>query len=337
MDIRRLIDDWSQALRGPLKAWAYILVTVLLLACLWIVVEAEKKPPATTSDQNSHGWASIALAKIAYVVLIGASTAIFTRFLGGIGMFRDAIADVLGGDAWLDRRNDLEDLWRRITRRIFLPGFREEAKDSQEFLMALNEAMTEVVNRPERRVNYYVKNFKRWVDIRWQNKEDGIVEIIDTLDFEVIPFDESIPCQYDMIVVGMAGGNMNEYKILLRELKINGDTKDVSKITSITKENRSRASIPLSGCSVYKVYKKTSYIQNLNSDPVFVAAAGRVIWGMDSTITCKAEGLRINFEEVGVDGAFRPIRDDVDGGVIQRETRKVLLPEHGFLVVMAKI
>jgi hypothetical protein len=318
-DLKKYILDAEQSLRKPLQAWGWIAVTIVIVICFSIVI----------AEMYVWTW----IFRLAQVILIGASTALFTRFLGAMGMFRDAIADVLGDDKWLDRRNDLEDLWRRITRRIFLPGFREDSQEANGLLMALNATMNSVIHKPEQRVNYFAKNMIRRLRIYWQDPVRKIIAVEDVLETKIIPFDPLNGCTYDMIFYPTTGEQITDYTVSLSRLSLNGVEQDIALLSPIVENNRHRISVSVSGSEI-RLSRTTVSTQSVENDPIFVVGAGRVVWGLNVIITVEAEGLRINFEEVGVDGMFRLVREDA-GRVHEWSTEGALLPDQGFMVVMA--
>jgi len=309
--------DWRQALQKPIAAIPWIGFFSIIVICV-IVIEFPTVFPAWTNTP-------------AKVIAVGASTACFTRFLGGMGMFRDAIADVLGDDKWLDRRNDLEDLWRRVSRRVFMPGYSETVPDSQAFLAALNEAMTRVIRQPvTRRRGYYTRDTKRRVDVRWKDKEKKIVEIVDTVDCTVVVFDVRGEETYDVVVTPTAGEAPENYQIKLTSVEVDGQPH-----TPPQPDSNGIVPIPLKGARSHHLTRTIVFQQRIESDPLYLLAAGHVVWGMNVFLTNEAAGLRINHEEIGSQGLFRPIKK---GGLSwELDTESVLLPEQGIALIFAAI
>jgi hypothetical protein len=333
--LMQYLKDIAQALRGPLRAIAYIVATVVLSGCLWLILEADRIPTNPPPAVWSGAWFLLLSAKLAYFVLIGTSTALVTRLLGGVGMFRDAISDVLGEDAWLDRRNDLEDLWRRITRRIFLPGFREDAPDAPQLLAALNDTMTQMVHKPAQRVSYYAKDVKRRITVRWHNETARTVKMTDVLDCRIFPFEPHKGCIYEIYFTGTTGEPITDYSIQLTKLSIDEEEQDITKVKREQEGNWVRLLVELNGKRSYRLSRTLEIIQNIEADPIFVVAAGRVVWGMSAIVFCDTPAIRINFEEVGVTRVFRAVRTDDANGGFERETNGALFPEQGFMFVMA--
>ena len=174
----RFLDDYRGFTRAR-AALPYIAYTIALLACGALVA----------FPNYFYDWAVVG----AKFIGVGASTALFTRFLGGMGLFKDAISDVLGDDKWLDRRNDLEDLLRRISRRLFLPGF-QETSETTEFLSDFNNAIARMVMRSAvHRHGYYEIDVNRVVRVKWKDEAERTLEMTDTVNCDVVVFQRSRP------------------------------------------------------------------------------------------------------------------------------------------------
>jgi hypothetical protein len=112
MRMRLFWQDRWEGLKRLREGWIDAALGAFIMLCVWVL-----------HDDRTFGPLA---QKVAGAALVGGFTALFTRFLAVIGMFRDAISEVMLDDRWLDRRNDLRQLWHRITRRVFMPGFHDE-------------------------------------------------------------------------------------------------------------------------------------------------------------------------------------------------------------------
>jgi hypothetical protein len=318
-EIKKYVSDLEQALNGPLKVWAWIAITILIVVCAGVII----------FEQSVPAW----VFHFSQVILIGASTTAFTRLLGGMGLFRDAISDVLGEDRWLDRRKDLDDLWRRITRRIFLPGFREDAPDANRLMVALNATMDKLLYQPDKQVNYYQREMKRRIRIEWIDQASRKVKITDRLKTTIVPFDAQKGCQHEIRTRPTTGETLDAYTILLVSLSVDGAQQ---KVDPIIEENVHRYEVQLKGKDSFELERTMTFEQNLLQDPIYYVYAGRgVVWGLEAIIDpTPARNLRINFEEVGVEGAFKPLGDHGVGGSEEWEANGALLPNQGFQVIM---
>jgi hypothetical protein len=320
MDIklRQRLDDAERAFRGPLKVWAWIAVAIVGTICLGIVLFEQSVPTA--------------FFRIAQIVLIGASTAAFTRFMASMGMFKDALADLMQEDAWIDRRNDVEKLWGRITRRIFLPGFREDAPHAGPLLDALNQTMGQLI-KPEKRADYFAKDMRRRIEISWFDEAGRIVEIVDYLESDIVPFRPDKGCSYEMEFTPTTGELIEDYYIAIRDLCIDNEPKDPDSYRAEIVNGVTKYSVKMEGKDRHFFSRTMIYRQNVDADPIFYVAAGRVVWGMNAIITLSARGLRLNYEDIGIERAFRDVPHSAT--VTERDTRAALLPDHGFIIVMA--
>lgn len=274
--------------------------------------------------QNFYAWAVV----IATLLGIGASTALFTRLLGGMGMFRDAIADVLGDEAWLDRRNDLDDLWRRITRRVFLPGLSDSSdKSSAQFLVALNEAMTGAI--PDRRSRYYEKNVRRTATIRWVDKDKRIVEIIDTMNCEVVVFARQDQA-YEVRCSPPVGRDLADYSIVVLSARVDGKEWLGKDGRNISPEGI--LEIPLKALSTHTLSRELKFKQDLKEDPLLHLSCGHVTWGMTVTVVNLESDLKTIWEEIGISNVFQLEKNE--RCLLQLTTRAALFPEQGISLIL---
>jgi hypothetical protein len=263
----------------------------------------------------------------AKLVGVGASTALFTRFLGGMGLFKEAISDVLGEDKWLDRRNDLDDLWRRISRRIFLPGFIESNDPSaSQFLEAINDAMTKTLLRSASvHHSYYSKDATRTIVIRWADEARRLITINDTLHCKISVFGKKDD-EYRIQCLPTSGNALNDYELKLVSAKL--DKKSI--VVTAPEDGVHR--IPLKGGTSHFISREIHLIQNLLKDPLVIVSSGHVCWGMDVTIVNEIAELSLNWGESGMLGVFEKMKSEPR--LIQLRTREVLLPTQGIYIVL---
>ena len=315
------LPDWWGATASFRRSASWIAIAVTFVVCFSLKHFLFDFVPA---------WAS----SMADVLLLGLTTSLFTRVFGGMGLFRDAIADVLGEDRWLDRRRDLDDLWCGITRRIALPGFKESADDSQLLLVALNKTMNKLIHKPDQQVNYYQKDMSRRIEIGWADQEGRIIQIVDYLEAKIIPFDPSVKCRHDIIFAPSTGVDLAQNSIELREVSLSTGFGKAETPKPVDDGNRRRYSFDLSGRREYDFKRTIVSSQPLDDDPIYVVCAGRgVVLHLDAIIHVADKGLRISFMELGLEGEFKPVGPDRPDR-IERRTEAALLSEQGFIIVV---
>ena len=179
-------DRW-RASRQLRQAAPWIGITLALAICAVIVFyDASKERTGTDPLAGSGDWWLFMAAQTARLVLVGFAAAFFTRFFGSIGMYKDAISDLFREDTWLDRRNDLEDLWRDVTRRVFMPG--SDASGYKDMLHKVNEAMSQMLGDEKTRKPYFLRQARYDFYIGWKDKTKGIVDIEFNRQFDLYPF-----------------------------------------------------------------------------------------------------------------------------------------------------
>jgi hypothetical protein len=264
----------------------------------------------------------------AKLVGVGASTALFTRFLGGMGMFKDAISDVLGEDRWLDRRSDLPDLWRRITRRLFLPGY-DEKQSGPDFLGAFNNAVTKSMLRPAGLSHgYYEKEATRTIELSWKDRDKEILQLRDQLSCTVIVFSGK-PEAYSIKCSPTAGNAIEQY-----ELGLSASLDGAPVVMKGSPEGGMLVydiAIPNSNVGA-KLQREINAVQIPSSDPTYYVICGHITWGMTIIVINEAPGLKVSWEQIGVEGSFKP--ESVRSKFIHLVTKDTLLPDQGVLLVL---
>jgi hypothetical protein len=253
-------------------------------------------------------------------------------------------------EKWINRRNDLEEVWGTITRHIFMPGFNSNVPEAKDLAEALRRTMSKSVLKPEQQVNYYAKNMVRRITISWEDRAQNKVRIKDVMTTTIIPFDEKNGCDYEMIFSPTSNESIDDYTVRTEYVSVDGQDRKIEDCTFVKSDNKSSAIIKLAGRDP-RLSRAVTSIQSIESDPILVVCAGRVVWGMQAIIHVQADGLRINFEEVGVDKCFLPdpaVASPPSSSVTVQATpnclpemayftKDALLPDQGFMIVMAQM
>lgn len=318
------IREMLQAFRRPLNASGWVVLTVVItmsvaLALDWIV---------------SPSW----IRRSAELLLVSISTAFVTRFIGGMGMFRDAIADVLGEDRWLDRRNDLADLWMRISRRIFMPGFTDLTPNSNDFLTAVNQSMNNILMRNQNdRAIYYQKDARREIHIEWKDREKRIVTVKDHCTVEIYPFDPRSGCVHKIEAQPCNEQDVSDIDSVLISVKIDGTEIPLHPRRDNTESGSMVFDVKIPAKKSTILERTIHYNQILDVDPAYFVLGGTsIVWGMSASITWADVGLHVVFEEVGVDKHFNPYGAQ-SSKRIGRRTWGALLAGQGFVLVILPV
>jgi len=301
----------------------------------------------------------IYLGDLATVVLTGGIVAAITRVFALSGYFREALAEVVDArlrskrdaieasirtiveetmldDRAIDRRNDVEELWRKVTRKVLLPGFVQKDAMDAEFLRSFNASLRAVIDQ---RVNYYVDKMDRTYNIKLA--EDGVTALIEERSlFEVVPFDPAEEVVYKMRFLPTAGNELTAYGIEDRMFKVEGKD-EIPKIASMVTATETERTVPvtLRGRSRYRVERITCYRQPIDKDPLFICAPDHVSTGAKVKIRCLDPALSAVFGEYGFAEAFEPQfeHDGSDRSEQDFVCTRTMLPEQGFMIILARI
>lgn len=120
-------------------------------------------------------WKEI-LIKIGDVLVIGVIIGYLSNAAQFLGIFKKDLEDIIYGKEFIEKRNDLEDIWERITKQMFKNKFPSIHK---EFLNVITHYL------PNDAVSYY-HNYDIETTIEWENKESGKIKVTDDISFDLV-------------------------------------------------------------------------------------------------------------------------------------------------------
>lgn len=311
-----LSDQW-QSFLPVIENYKWILAGVVVTASATLVFIGEGVPQ----------W----LHLFAQTVLFGASTAVFTRFMGSVGMFRQALSDILLEDKWIDRRNDLDELWQRIGLKIFMPGLKRVQND--EFLRAVQAAIRQGFIRGRRRVtNFYCQNGRQRIVISWADSVQRKLRIESQISWDVVPFEETLGADYKIIFFPTAGQSLADYEIEPPRLVVDG--RNLTLMSFPLEEGIIQYSTVLRGAQRFSAVETIIYVQDIVNDPIFIFGNAKTVWRLNVVVVIRAANLHVTFQEFSPEPLFTKIRNEPE--MIERDTQHALLPEQAFGLIFAK-
>jgi len=333
-----LAGEYLRPVRDFISSLPWIALVGGIAVCATLVIFLSGiNRPANHPEAWTWRWFSVWTEVVAKAVLLGFSTAIFTQLLGSMRMYRNAISDFFASDEWIDKRNDLDKLWKRISLRILLPGFNQDAHGADKIVEALNAAMTKLVKTNGDSPKFYAKEEQRRIFISWADRDKRMLKIHDHLSCDIVVYDENEDAHYEITVSQTDSSALREEDFKVESVKIDGVEIDTGKPID-GKDGKSRiVRVPLKRGKTHKLLRVTSTHQNIDGDPIYIAGAGRVTHGMRVIIKSMESDLRVNFAEIGVDNEFEPVVPGSPDGSMERVTASALLPEQGFVLAITEI
>ena len=132
-------------------------------------------------------WKDVAV-KAADVLVIGVILGYFTNIAKMLGIFKQDLREIVYMEEHLEKRNDLEQLWDRVSKQMFankFPGIHSQ------FLQAIKEYF------PDNEVTYY-NDYNSFTKVEWHDLANHVIKVTDTVSFELIPESKDKTVNYPM-------------------------------------------------------------------------------------------------------------------------------------------
>lgn len=300
------------------------------------------------------------------LLIVGGCIAAFTDFLRYTGLFRDVLVDVMESertrsvirdsvdvDHLLERRTDLPELWRRLTRRIYLGGIDTTSGRHGELSRAVERA---IGRRFPVEDEFYYRRLVRTIVLTWADRSSGALAIREEWSFTVVPFRADRSCRYRGVLRGAENLSLDDYRHELDELWVGGKKlplqeaaawEDQHVLPAIglirvagKNEGRTRSlTVDLPPGESFAFLRVRHMVQNVLEDPVLIRLSPGIVTDLELRVTCDAVGLRLQFASLGLpDDAMQDERGTAEKslrpGDSIRRFRDVVLPDEGFLLTL---
>jgi hypothetical protein len=261
----------------------------------------------------------------------------------------DLAGKIVTCDTWMERRSDLPDLWRALTRRIYMPFLAEKLANGNGGARELAEALEGSIRDRftyDRRL--YLRDYNRRQEIVWADETRRVVQINDTVDFTIVPFvaDEAV----EWIVQRVADSvlPLGDYAENVSSFEINHcPTSPAS--TRLSEGGKTEIRVyALNGSPEYHLFMRRSISWVLDDDPTYEHISAYVTHRARLTIVNRAQGLNVLFNAVG-GSKLLPFKEVCGrellprvgghgemigtGGESTRATRGAILPNQGYVLV----
>jgi hypothetical protein len=294
-------------------------------------------------------WIEAVLGELAALGIAAIISGAVLKVLLVQGYFKQALAEVIHGDAGLDllpaeRRIEL---WRGLTQRIYMPVLQEQIRDRpsdvdlQRFEKALSESISSSFNYDR---NEYNRDVDLEVTVSWADETRKEIVLTNYVSFTLIPIDISVGTQWVYERSTEAHMQISEFFKHIHSVMVDGLKPDEPKVELIGR-NTERTTYRLAGKHQYKIVAKDSLQWKLDNDPSAERTSILVADGFRLRLENKAPGLRIVFLEVGGTGLFDAEKSDRSGpdeliefGQMGRwRAKRVILPDQGYRLIFVRM
>lgn len=292
------------------------------------------------SDSNLKLFAAY-IGDVGGAMIGGGVAGAVIKLLAVEGVFLDAVAAVAYSADGLTRRSEADrtQLWRDLTRMIYLPFLGQPTSQSQpriasqELAAEIEQAITKTFTYNRK---FYIQKLHRRLELRWADEAKRRIEVVDIQTIEIIPFRSDEKITWSSRSTPDAGRKMDDYEIKDVECSIKPEPPQKPDIT--TSDQARVTNWVLQDSDKYEMYRHRNLRWTLNADPVLAFESPYVVRNLTIDIFNRAEGLRITFRDIGGADLFQK-----KGGVgkqIEYEEHaalgatNLLLPDQGFLLLL---
>lgn len=318
---------------GPVSG--FIVLTLLGFA---LYLFGHYHAPAPINESSSLTWYASLSIEIGRIILVGAMLGAFVRFLHTFKAIREVVTDVFFGDEILRRRKDLDEIWAKLSKHIFIPEFSNNDGLSGDLQDKIVEQLREGMKHNK---TFYVRSSDRTITVKWADADNDIVEIIDKSVEEFVPFQKGGKIHWEHIFLAGNGTTSKDYSPTF-SIEIDGKKVDPKKDSDSEKEESKvmTYSHTMEGNNLYKVVKRSTRRWDIKKDPLIVFVSKNIVEYLRLEINCLSENIIPFFEEHHLKNKFFVQKNEAEE---QRPRDYVtlctspILPGDGFTICLIKI
>lgn len=248
--------------------------------------------PVPEDAGDGLAWYAQISLDLGRLILVSAMLGAFVRFLHTFKAIREVVTDVFYGDDILRRRKDIDQVWAKLSKHIFIPDFSNYKGLSDDLQDRIVEQLKEGMKHNK---TFYVKSSDRTMTVKWADAENNIVEIVDSSVEEYVPFEKGGEISWEH-VFSAGNGSKNENYSPEFSVTIDGNT-----VVPTEKQNETETklvySCKMEGRDLYKVTKRSTRSWNLEADPLIVFISKHIVESFRLEINCLSDDIRPFFEE----------------------------------------
>ena len=284
--------------------------------------------PAATSPVTHD-----VLKSLSQTILAGGLVGVLTNSFTYMGIFRDTVHDVVYGHEHLKTRNDLPQLWSRITSVLC----------QEKFPRLTPHLQMDVLKKyiPTKK-DFYYSQYSRECTISFEGDDQRIVVIYEELDLLVHPYSSTKEISYtyrgqidSRTPAGVGQLNIHEFTIDGKDRAVAMHDEPYLDEFGGTGVKQSYA-IPLSGKDEYRIRRSASRRVCIASDPILEFSSSEFILG--STVKFRSTDPRILpiFQSVGTEEFDDRTMGRTANWNVHREFTGLLFPDQGYMLFIQR-
>lgn len=281
---------------------------------------------ATWNVYNLY-WQDI-FEKVGLSVLSSGVFAAVLKSLQFSGIFKKEIADIVLSTDFLEKRNDLPELWKRISKGIYQKKFSEISDEIENVVLGAYFPT---------KYQYYYKDFRYTLNIE-ELSDDDIIKFTQTISHQVVLQNgvKQANIEHSFVIDKQEGfellKNKKEY------IKIDGVDilKDVDAVSTENEfETKTVYNISIDEKSRFLLETKESREYSMRDDNYKVIRVNTFTKGMDVSVSYPSNML-ISFFNIGVIEKFERNHVEHDNRLSRVHKEGLILPFQGFGITFAR-
>lgn len=291
-------------------------------------------PVPEEADDKLVWYAQVAL-DLGRLILISAILGAFVRFLHTFKAIREVVTDVFYGDDILRRRKDIDQIWAKLSKHIFIPDFSNDNGLSDDLQDRIVEQLKEGMKHNK---TFYVRSSDRTITVKWADADNNIIDIVDSSVEEYVPFEKGGKITWEHVFTAGDGARNDDYSPDFSVI-IDGST-----VVPEKKQDESGTKLTyaceMEGKDLYKVKKRSTRKWDIQADPLIVFISKHIVESLRLEINCLDENIRPFFEEHHLTDKFFVQTNEAGerrpSDYVTRCTVPIL-PGDGFTIALIKV
>jgi len=266
------------------------------------------------------------LYKVGAVMVFSGSFSALTRWLSVHGLVKKELQDILFSTEYLEDSKRFDEVWEKLVStsiKNFMPSL--TGLLNKDFLRQYLPAENEI----------FYQNYHQKFDIYWEDKEKGIIKVIETTNITVSTSNKDPHQLKYSFIADYPENNPLEYEI--KTLKINNKSRlSEVDVKSDTKEGIISKKITynfnIEGDTEYKYFRKMNRFIRLDYEPFIVLGSGHHTYRPRVTIHCHDVGIKAYFTSTGTLEDFDTIDGKNNSDYMEEQYPELLMKAQGYSI-----
>ena len=264
--------------------------------------------------------------KVADVLIIGVVVGFLTNAAQFLGIFKKDLQDIIYAKDFVNKRNDLPELWDNISKEMFKNKFSGIHK---QFLQVMKGYF------PTNEVTYY-DDYNVYTTVSWIDKEQGLIKVEDKISFDLIS-DSRGNFTYPMKSWIQAGEDCTPIS-KISDIVINGKACEIiplqPDLDSRTGIMFQEFKVSLCGDTCYSIRYKHEQQYNIHDDYYLGFRSLFILNGMKVCLNLP-DDINATFIERGTQHGFDTVNNSKNR--IEMKYKGIVLPKQGYIFALQTI